>query len=219
MNQIKLFIALLMVSLPINNMAQSGYQTKLKQTKKELNEKASKASRKEAKRLKKEGWIVTPGSLSLERQLDRAYMFEMDVDEEMNPVYIIGEGQSIGENYDAAKLQASELARQQIAGKIESETTTIIDNLVGNKQLGAEEAETITTLLSEGKTIFSQKLGRIQPVIECYRVLENKNKEVLVRLATKENSVRGIVKKYLLDELEKKGTQMSDELKEWISTK
>ena len=129
----------------------------------------------------------------------------METDEDQNPVYITGEGQSVGENYDAAKMQAMELARQQIASKIGSETTALIDNLVGNKQLGAEEAATVTTLLSEGKTIISQKLGRVVPVVECYRTLKNNNKEVMVRLATKESAIREVMKGYLRDEMEKKG--------------
>ena len=126
--------------------------------------------------------------------------------------YIMGEGMSIGESYDAAKMQAMELARQQIAGKIESETTTLIDNLVGNKQLPQEEASSVTTLLAEGKTIVSQKMGRILPVLECFRTLKNKNKEVMVRIAIKDASVREVLKGYVREEMEKKGAKMSDQL-------
>jgi hypothetical protein len=199
--------------------AQSANTAQLKQLKQDFKEKASKEARKEAKKLKKEGWVVSPGSLPLERQLDRSYLTIMETDEDLNPVYIVGEGLSVGENYDAAKMQAMELARQQIAGKIGSETTALIDNLVGNKQMGAEEAATVTTLLSEGKTIISQKLGRVVPVVECYRTLNNKNKEVMVRLATKESAIREVMKGYLREEMEKKGAKMSDQLDELLSKK
>ena len=214
----RIITVLLVCGLAINGMAQSANKEKMKQVKAELKEKASKTARKEAKQLKKDGWTVSPGALPLDKQLDRSYSFQMDVDDDMNPVYVIGEGQSIGENYDAAKMQAMELARQQIAGKIESETTAIIDNMVGNKQLAAEEASTVTTLLWEGKTIFSQKLGRILPAVECYRTLKNRNKEVLVRLAVKESSIRDVVKGYLRDEMEKKGAKMSDQLDKILSS-
>ena len=207
---------LLLVSF--NMTAQNLKKEKMKYTKTELKAKVTKTAKKEAKRLKKAGWVISPGALPLEKQLDRSYMYELDIDEEMNPNYVMGEGQSIGENYDAAKMQAMELARQQIAGKIESETTTLIDNLVGNKQLSAEEAATVTTLLSEGKTIFSQKIGRILPAVECYRTLKNNNKEVLVRLAVKESSIRDVVKGYLRDEMEKKGAKMSDQLDKILSS-
>ena len=192
MNTLKLVSFALMVSLSVTGMAQSS--SKDKQAKAELNEKASKAARKAAKEFKKEGWQVSPGALPLEKQLDRAFMYELEVDDDMNPVHVVAEGRSIGENYDAAKIQAAELARLQIAGKIGSETTAMVDNLVANKQLTSEQAATVTTTMMESKSIFSQKLGRLQTVVECYRVLKNKNKEVLVRLVTKEAQVQSIAK-------------------------
>ena len=219
MNKFKIFIVLLMFAIVQTAWAQSVNTAQLNQLKQDLKEKSTKEARKEAKKLKKDGWVVTPGSLPLERQLDRSYLTIMETDEDQNPVYITGEGQSVGENYDAAKMQAMELARQQIASKIGSETTALIDNLVGNKQLGAEEAATVTTLLSEGKTIISQKLGRVVPVVECYRTLKNNNKEVMVRLATKESAIREVMKDYLRDEMEKKGAKMSDQLDELLLKK
>ena len=35
--------------------------------------------RKEAKKLSKEGWTTTPGSLPIEKQLDKAYMMSHDI--------------------------------------------------------------------------------------------------------------------------------------------
>lgn len=219
MNKFKFFTVLLMFAIAQTAWAQSVNSAQLKQLNQNLKEKSTKEARKEAKKLKKEGWVVSPGALPLEKQLDRSYFTLMETDEDQNPVYITGEGQSVGENYDAAKMQAMELARQQIASKIGSETTALIDNLVGNKQLGAEEAATVTTLLSEGKTIISQKLGRVVPVVECYRTLKNNNKEVMVRLATKESTIREVMKDYLRGEMEKKGAKMSDQLDELLSKK
>lgn len=219
MNKFKFFTVLLMFAIAQTAWAQSVNSAQLKQLNQNLKEKSTKEARKEAKKLKKEGWVVSPGALPLEKQLDRSYFTLMETDEDQNPVYITGEGQSVGENYDAAKMQAMELARQQIASKIGSETTALIDNLVGNKQLGAEEAATVTTLLSEGKTIISQKLGRVVPVVECYRTLKNNNKEVMVRLATKESTIREVMKDYLRGEMEKKGAKMSDQLDELLLKK
>ena len=62
-----------------------------KATKAELNEKATKTARKEAKKLTKEGWKVSPGALPMEKQLDRSYMMEMEFDEDMFQKFIIGE--------------------------------------------------------------------------------------------------------------------------------
>lgn len=47
---------------------------------------------------------------------------------------------SIGENYDAAKMQALELAKQNLAGQIQTEVTALVENTVANKQLSQEQA-------------------------------------------------------------------------------
>ena len=79
-----------------------------KATKAELNEKATKTARKEAKKLTKEGWKVSPGALPMEKQLDRSYMMEMEIDDDLFQKFIIGEAMSFGSVYDAAKMQATE---------------------------------------------------------------------------------------------------------------
>jgi len=124
-----------------------------KLSKSELNEKASKAAQKEAKKYEKEGWLVSPGALPLEKQLDRAYMMQYEFDENQFPKYLMGEAMSIGENYDAAKMQALELAKQNLAGQIQTEVTTLIDNQVSNKQLPAEQAASVTQSVSASKNL------------------------------------------------------------------
>lgn len=57
----------------------------MKMSKSALNEKASKAAKKEAKKYVKEGWEVAPGALPIEKQLDKAYMMQQQYDESMFP--------------------------------------------------------------------------------------------------------------------------------------
>ncbi len=216
MKTMRFLMMLVVLSLTMSAQGQTKKE-KAKQAKLELKEKASKTARKEAKRFMKEGWAVSPGALPMEKQLDRSYMFEMDVDDDLNPRYVIGEGRSIGENFDAANIQATELARMQLAGKIGSEATALVDNLVANKQLAQDQAASITTTMVESKTIFSQKLGRVQVALSLNRVLKNGNKEVLVRLVAKESSIKEIAKQAIRDELEKDGKELSEELKTILS--
>ena len=150
-----------------------------KMSKNELNSKATKAARKEAKRLKKEGWQPAPGALPLEKQLDRSYLMQMEYDEDMYPKYMMAEAMSIGSNYDAAKMQALELAKQSLAGQIQTEMTSLIENSVANEQLEAGEAVSVTKSIMESKNLISQSIGRVIVVSEVYRTLKNKNKEVL----------------------------------------
>ena len=184
-----------------------------KASKDELNRKASKAARKEAKKLSKAGWQCAPGALPLEKQLDRSYMMQMEFDGEMFPKYIMAEAMSIGENYDAAKLQAIELAKQNLAGQIQTEVTALIENSVTNRQLSAEQAATISETVVASKSRIIQSLGRVIPVVEVYRsVPSNRNKEVLVRLAYNSDMAKSTVKAILYEKLENKADNLHNQL-------
>lgn len=187
-----------------------------KASKAELGEKATKTARKAAKRLAKEGWTTTPGALPLEKQLDKSYLMQMEYDENMFPKYLMGEAMSIGENYDAARLQAMELAKQSLAGQIQTEVTALIENTVSNKQLSAEEAASVTQVISAGKNLISQSIGRVLTVVEMYRVLGNKNKEVSLRIAYNAEMAKQAAKKAVRQELEKKGDDLHKKLDELL---
>ena len=208
------------MTVSMSAQSESVKQQKLRRTRAELKDEASRLAQKEAKRLIKEDWQVSPGALPLERQLDRSYMYQEDFDDEMNPRYIIGEGRSVAENFSAAHIQAQELARLDIAGKmIGSEATALVDNLVANKMLAADQAASVTTTMMENKTVYSQKLGRLQVVFEVNRTLKNNNKEVMVRLVTKADGIREMAKEAVRAELERQGVKMSEELKAILSAK
>ena len=214
MKTMKFLAVLALLSLSMGVSAQNAMQQKLMANKSALKEKASKDAKKEAKRLTKEGWTVFPGGLPLEKQLDRVYMFQEDYDDDMNHKYILGENISMGETVAAAQAQATELARMDLAGQIGSETTTIVDNMLANKMLADDQAASIATTLIENKTLYSQKLGRIEPVLKLMRVnKKNNNKEVMVRLVAKKSSIDEIAKQAVRAELEKGGKELSEELK------
>lgn len=185
-----------------------------KASKRELNEKATKTARKDAKKLKKEGWITVPGALPLEKQLDKSYMMQMEYDEDMYPKYLMGEAMSIGENYDAAKMQALELAKQNLAGQIQTEVTALIENSVANKQLANEDAASLTQSIMGAKNLISQSIGRTITVMECYRVKSNKNKEVLVRIAYNGAMAKAAAKRAIQEELNEKSEEIHKKLDE-----
>lgn len=183
-----------------------------KASKAELNEKATKAARQEAKKLTKAGWLTAPGALPIDRQLDRSYLMQYQFDEDQYPKFIMAEAMSIGENYDGAKIQALELAKQNLAGQIQTEVTTLVESTVANGQLTAEEAATVTKSVAASKSLFSQRLGRVIPVVEVYRTLKNKNKEVLVRIAYNMATARAMVKQAVREDLERQGDNLHKDL-------
>ncbi len=187
-----------------------------KLTKSQLNERASKDAKKDAKKYEKEGWTVSPGALPLVKQLDRSYNMQMEFNEDLTPKYIVANAQSIGENYDGAKMQAMELAKQELAGKIQTEITALVENTVANKQLAAEEAASMVQTVSASKNSISQKIGRVLTVVECYRSAQNKNKEVLVYIAYDINNAFRDAKQVIREELEKKGENLQGQLDKFL---
>lgn len=218
MKAVKFLLAIVLASFTVGVSAQTTKEIAKerreirKLSKAEFNEKASKDARKEAKRLKKDGWQAAPGALPMEKQLDKSYLMQQEYDDDLFPKYLMGEAMSIGENYDAAKMQALELAKQNLAGQIQTEVTALIENTVANKQLQPEEAASVVQSISAGKNLISQNIGRVLTVVEVYRSVSNKNKEVLVRIAYNAEMAKAAAKQVVREELEKKGEDLHGKL-------
>lgn len=188
-----------------------------KMTKEELNSKVSKDAKKEAKQLEKEGWKATPGALPIERQLDRSYNMQYEFDENLMPKYFTGEATSVGSAYDAAKMQAMTLAKEELAGMISTEVSALIESKVSNRQLSDDEAVSIVEAVSAGRQLISQSIGRVIPLMEIYREKDNKNKEVKVRVACRSDIVLKTAKDIIRKELEKRGDDAQKKLDELFS--
>ncbi len=214
----RLTITLLAIFLSVASFSQQQQDTFkerkeiAKISKSELTDRATKIARKEAKKLKKDQWVVAPGALPIDKQLDKSYLMQYEYDDAMFPKYIMAEGMSIGGNYDGARVQATELAKLNLAGQIQSEITALIESTVANEQLTAEEAATVTKSVIASKNSISQNLGRVIPVVEVYRTLKNKNKEVLVRLAYSSDMAKEVAKKAIRKDLENQGEKLHGKL-------
>lgn len=183
-----------------------------KLAKKELSARVDKVVKKEAKRLAKEGWLVKPGALPMEKQLERSYLMQYEYDEDLYPKYLMGEASSVGENYDAAKTAATSLAITNLAGQIQTEVTALVENTVANKQLSAEDAASITETVMASKNLISQSIGKVITVMEVYRINSKKNNEVLIRIAYNGEMAKEAAKKAVRQELEKKGENLHNQL-------
>ena len=184
-----------------------------KLVKQERDEKVSKEVKKMAKKYAREGWKVTVGALPIEKQLEKSYtmQYELDMNNSM-PKYIKGEGKAISTSYDAAKMQAMADAKTELAGNIQTEVAAIIEERLANQELGKDEAVAISNAVQVSKQVIVQSIGRVITVVECYRELKNKNYEVMVMIMYNgEMAIQG-AKKAAKEELEKRGEELSKEL-------
>lgn len=175
-------------------------QQNKKELKKEIKKKATKEARKEAKKYKKQDYNVSPGALPMEKQIETAWMRQYEMDEDGYPLYIVASGNSVANTTSAAKLQANELAKLELAGSISTQVAALIESSIANQQFNSEEAASVTKTVAAAKSIIAQELGRTIPLFEIYRTLDNKNVEVNVRIAynskkANEVAIRAITKK------------------------
>lgn len=194
-------------------------QVVAQQTEKELNKeiksKASKNARKEAKKLTKDGYKVDPGQLPMDKQLDDSWQKRLLVDEEGRPAYFIATSTSVGETQAAAKMQAYELAKIDLARQIGTEVAGLVETNLANKQLNAEDAASVTETVAAFKSIVVSKIGRVLNVFEAYRIID-KNTEVRVTSAYSYKTAMEMVKQELRKELKNKADLNQEKVDEII---
>ena len=211
-------IVLALVAIAIPTQAQTAKEIRkerkemTKMTQSELNKKASKNARKQAKEFKKQGWVTLPDGLPIEKQFDRSWNMQVELDENLMPKYYMGVAMSIGENYDAARMQAIELAKMEIAKQVGQEMTALIKTANINGQLPAAQAASLTQTIEESMSLISQSIGRTQTIVDLYRENTNKNKEVYVRVFYSSAMAMQVAKSVIREELKKKGEDLEKQL-------
>jgi hypothetical protein len=172
-----------------------------KNAQKQLKEKSIKQARKEAKKYSKDGFYIAPGALPLDKQLETAWLKQYEMDEKGQPKYIVESGNSVAETQTAAKLQANETAKLNIAGAITTNVAALIENNIANQQLNNEEAASVTKTIAAAKNLIAQELGRTIPLVEIYKKI-GKNVEADIRLAYDYQNAMETAKKVIRKQLE-----------------
>ena len=173
---------------------------------------AEKNIKKEVRQLKKEGWKVAPGNIAMDLQLKESYNKALERDDKGYEKFVAGEAMSVGETYDAALFQATNLAKLDLAGKIQTEVTELIDNKLANKQLSQKQATSLAESVAASKNLVSQKLGRVIVPIKMYRDLENGNVEVRTVMYYSHDMAMDIMKQTMREDLEQKADDLSKQL-------
>ena len=152
-----------------------------KDIKKSISKKTMKDARKEAKKLKKEGFKVAPGQLPMDKQIETTWIKRYETDDKGNKIWFVADARAVGETHSAAKLQAYEVAKVNLAGQIGTEVAGLIETNIANAQLNAEEAASVTETVATFKSIVGSKLGRTSTFFEADRTI-GKNTEIFVTI-------------------------------------
>ncbi len=175
-----------------------------KEAKQEIQRKAIKQARKEAKRFKKAGYDVTPGSIPMEKQLEYTWIRLYQRDEKGQSKFLSADGNAVAETRTAADMQALEAAKLSLAGQLETFIRAIIEANIANAQLNSEEATSVTEFLAGAKNIIATTLSGVDPAFKIYRNLPNKNVEVNLKILVDREQVTLQAKKALREELKER---------------
>ena len=183
-----------------------------RKVKKERKRKATKSARKESKRFRKAGWYVAPGALPMDKQVEKSWERQYEEDENGYPLYLVGTGNSVAESQSAAKLQAMELAKLELAGVVQTNIIAIIENSVANNQLSRDDAASVTKTVAASKNIIAQEIGRIVTFFEIYREVGDANIEASVRIGYNTEIAYDTAKKTIKEELEDRTEELHKKL-------
>lgn len=191
---------------------QAGDKKSDKKVRKEMKRKVYKAARKEAKRFKRQGWYVAPGALPMDKQVEKSWERQYEDDEKGYPLYLVATGNSVAETQSAAKLQALELAKLELAGIVQTNIIAIIENSVANNQLSREDAASVTKTVAASKNIIVQEIGRVVTFFEIYREVGDRNIEVSVRIGYNTELAYDSAKKAVREQLEDRTEELHKKL-------
>jgi len=183
-----------------------------KRVKKEMKRKANKSARKEARRFRKDGWYVAPGALPMDKQVEKSWERQYEEDKNGYPLYLVGTGNSVAESQSAAKLQAMELAKLELAGVVQTSIIAIIENSVANNQLSREDAASVTKTVAASKNIIAQEIGRVVTFFEIYREVGDANIEASVRIGYNTELAYDTAKKAIKEDLEDRTEELHKKL-------
>jgi hypothetical protein len=176
-----------------------------------LNTRAPREVRQTAKDYEKQGYKVAVGAPPIETQLTEAWLKRQETDENGYPKYFVGDASSVGETQIAAKLQATEAAKLDLAGQVSSNIAALIENNIANSQLNTEEAASVTKTVAASKSLIAEKLGRTLPLVEMYRNI-GKNMEANVSLAYSQEMAMETAKKAIRKSLEEETDILQEKL-------
>jgi hypothetical protein len=199
-------VLILAVIIAIPAMSQDS-----KQIKKDIEKKAMKDARKEAKKLEKEGFKVAPGQLPMDKQIEATWIKRYEMDDKGNKMWFISDARAVGETHSAAKMQANEVAKINLANQIGSEVAGLVETNIANAQLNAEDAASVTETVATFKSLVGAKIGRTSTFFEADRAID-KNTEVFITIGYSYKDAVEMAKDIIRNEMKEKTKVQSEQI-------
>lgn len=174
-----------------------------------VNAKPSKAAKKRAKELMKEGWRPVGSGASIEHQIsnDQLLAEELMADENGNPMfrYLQHSATAVAGTQTAAFAAARTACLMEIQSLIETRIAAAMEQKLDNAQSSAINAITVDKFHQRAKAIIDGVFTDGLSGLNIYRVLPNNNYEVQVTISYDKQQVSSRLKMLLQRQLEMEG--------------
>lgn len=185
-----------------------------------LNQKPTRDAKKQARKLKKDGWVVPVGKKTIEKQLTESQLLgeELMVDETGSSTkrYIQHTASQVAGTYNAGYAAARNAAIVELASNLKTQVAAAMQAKLDNSQTSSINAVTIDKFNERAKAIVDASLTNTRAVVVIYRVLRNNNYEVQVGLAYDKKELAASLKRKMQQELEMEGDELNDLVDEVI---
>jgi len=180
-----------------------------KKTQKATTKEIEKNAKTDAKKWKKDGYTNPIGTPTLEMQFKKSWTYQSEYLESGHPKYIIGAAQVTGETATAAKMQAIQAAKLNIAEQISSEVALLVNSIISNQQINQEEAASVTKTMTDSKSLVAQTLGRTITLVEATKTV-GKNISYNIVMAYDYVTAKDVAKDILRKQLEQDSKLMKE---------
>lgn len=170
--------------------------------------KVSRDTKREVKKLEKEGWGNLPGDMPIGQQLNNAWAKESELDDEGFPKWVVATGESVAEFQSTAEMQALELAKLNLVRLLESKMKAVVETEQANNRLDAKSAASISKTMEVATNTVSKKLSRVMPIVKIQREVK-KNTQMQVKIAYS----YALAQKAILDEMKLQMQNESEDMR------
>ncbi|MEL7193960.1 MAG: hypothetical protein AAFO96_16045 [Bacteroidota bacterium] len=133
-----------------------------------------KLGKKRAKELKKDNWEACVTCPALADMFCEIFGMMQEVDEETGvEKYLSAEGTASAQSESAAKKQAIEIAKGEIAGQLTNEIQEVISTTIANNQISTTEAESLTKMVAKYQNVIVTSLPNVKPKFIVFRPRKN----------------------------------------------
>lgn len=142
----------------------------------------NKAIKKESKKLRKSGYSVEPGAISMEFQLRRSYEKELAMDGNGASLYLVGVGSAISGIENTARLHAISDATINACMLLESQVLGLLEQDYNNKLYSRDEFQSLSQMKGAFSNIMAKSLPSGTPITSFVKDHE-RHYEYQVRVA------------------------------------